>query len=165
MSDTSAKTPNFDHLNTVLGVKTPPAPYKWSGTDVVLKAGKFDEQKYLDAKLQALLERKTALAREQVLRVFGHVITDNDRLVFEMYTCTPEQLQQYDIKFNMILEAAFNQAEHDHNLKLSKENIKNSFQVSDSWMDSIAVIDLMKLTSVNSGTPPDTRKFVPKFRR
>lgn len=165
MSDFTVKTPGFAGLNRVLGNTRPHIPYCWNGNDVIIKTGKFNQQKYLDGKIITLRNRKTILSLDEMKTTFERVVAQNSNVLFEMEACTFEQLQQLDAKFNLLLEAAFTHAENEHSLKLSKENIKNSMLTSDSWMDINEVNKLMKLVSTNPADATNPNKFVPKHRR
>lgn len=164
MSEFTVKA-GFAKLNRVLGNTKPAIPYSWNGSDVILKSGRFDERKYLDGKIIALRRRETVLSIEQMKAAFEQVVAENKNLLFEMQAAQFEQLQQYDAKFNLLLEAAFTRAENEHNLKVSKENIKNCMPVNDSWMDVSQVNKLMRLVSTNPGEAPNPHKFIPKHRR
>lgn len=165
MADFTAGSGSFKKLNGILGIQMPPIPYCWNGSDVLLKSGKFDEKLYIDSKFEALRRRAGTLSSEDLLEVFQKVVTDNKNIFFEMQACTQEQFQRYDEKFNLLIESAVNHAENEQSLRISKENIKNSFQISDSWMTPYEVNRLMRLTQNNPAEAPDPRKFVPKHRR
>ena len=158
-------TSGFSKLNQVLGNTKPAIPYSWNGSEVLLRSGKFDQRKYLDGKIFVLKQRDTVLSIEQRKEVFDRVVSENKNLLFDMHGAQFEQQQQYDQKFNLLLEAAFTRAENEHNLKISKENIKNTLPVSDSWMDVSQVNKLMRLVSTNPGEAPNPHKFIPKHRR
>lgn len=157
----------FARLNGVLGgAQTPPIPYAWSGSDVLLKSGKFNEPIYLNSKLKTVLARPSSLTEDQLQNTFKKVVSDNQNILFEMQSCASrQQFDEYDAKFNLLLEAAIGHAENEQSLRTSKENLKNSLQISDSWMTACEVNKLMKLTSSNPAQAPDPRKFVPKHRR
>lgn len=165
MADFTVGPGSFKKLNGILGVKTPPIPYCWNGSDVLLNSGKFNEQAYLSSKFETLSRRPGTLSAEAIREIFGKVIADNRNLLFEMQASSQEKFQQYDEKFNLLVEAAVNHAENEQSLRISKENIKNSFQISDSWMTPQEVNRLMRLTKNNPSEAPDPRKFVPKHRR
>lgn len=165
MSEFTVKTSGFARLNGVLGVTTPPIPYAWDGSEVLLQSGEFDATAYIDSKLDVLMKRDTGLPSEAVQSAFQQTIQQNKNLIFDMHSCTPELFKQYDAKFNLLLEAAIGRVEHEHYLQISRENIKNSLQIEDSWMTFTAVNNLAKLTSSNPAQAPDPRKFVPKHRR
>lgn len=165
MADYTVKSSGFSSLNKALGAKTPSFSYAWNGDDLLLKTDKFDEKKYLDSKFETLRKRQSVLAIETIAGVFKRVVEQNYNLIFEMHTCRPEKFQLYDTKFNMLIESAFSHEENELNLKLSKENIKNSLQLDDGWMTVGDVNRLMKLTRTNPAEAPDPRKFVPKHRR
>jgi hypothetical protein len=166
MSDFIAKPLSFATLNGVLGKSTPAIPYSWSGGDVFLDAEKkFDQKAYLHSKLNTLLARETVIAEDQIRAMFDRTVEQNFNIMFDLSNCSSEMFEQYDRKLNLLLEAAFSHAENEHNLKNSKENIKNSQQMADGWMNFGDVNNLVRLTSTNPLKAPDPNKFVPKFRR
>jgi len=166
MSDFSAKPFSFARLNNVLGNNTPPIPYCWSGSEVFLQAEeKFDEHVYLNSKLNTLMERQTALSEESIRALFQQVIEHNLNVLYDLHNCQKELFVQYDAKFNLLLEAAFSHAENEQNLRFSRENIKNSLQITDGWMDLTAVNNLVRLNSPIPKPTTDLNKFVPKNRR
>ncbi len=165
MSDFTVKKSAFAKLNNVLGVSTPPIPYAWNGSDVLLRTGRFNEKSYLLDKLGTLLRRESVLSREEKEALFNQVIAQNQNILFDMHSCSPDMIQQYDHKFNLLLESAFSHKENEKNLRISKENVKNSQQLSDGWMSASAVNNLLRLRSTNPAEAPDPNKFVPKHRR
>jgi hypothetical protein len=167
MPDFVAKPLSFARLNGVLGTSTPPIPYCWSGSEVFLDSGKkFDEKTYRESKLNTLLNRQSPLKPEEIRQVFERVIEQNLNILYDLHNSSADKFQQYDAKFNLLLESAFSHAENEHSLKISKENIKNSLQISDDgWINAQAVDNLFRLTSTNPMEKPDKNKFVPKHRR
>jgi hypothetical protein len=166
MSDFSAKPFSFATLNNVLGNNKPPIPYSWSGSEVFLQSEeKFDENAYRSSKLNTLLQRQTTLDEESIHILFQQVIDQNLNVLYDLHNCQKEMFVQYDAKFNLLLEAAFSHAENEHSLRLSRENIKNSLQITDGWMDLHAVNNLVRLNSPVPKPTTDLNKFVPKNRR
>lgn len=165
MSDFSVRPPGFNGLNRVLGSSRKPASYLWNGNDVVLKSGKFDQNRYLDSKFFTIQSKQSVLGLEEKKATFIKVISDNRNLLLDMEAASPEQLQQLDTKFNLLVEAAISHCENEHSLRLSKENIKNSLMTTESWMDPQEVTKLMRLVRNTPAEAPDPRKFVPKYRR
>lgn len=111
------------------------------------------------------MKKVSCLSQENKQNIFARIVRENQNLIFEMRSCTPENFQQYDSKFNLLLEANFAHEEHEHSLRTSKENIKNSLQISDSWMTQTEVNSLVRLSSGLPIEATDGRKFVPKYRR
>lgn len=165
MSDFSVKPPGFGGLNQVLGSTRKPIPYLWNGSDVVLKSGKFDQNKYLDSKFFTIQSKQSNLNLDAKKACFIRVINENRNLLLDMEAASLENLQQLDAKFNLLLEAALSHAENEDNLRLSRENIKNSLMTTESWMDAGEVTKLMRLVRTSSAEAPDPNKFIPKHRR
>ncbi|MBX9573559.1 MAG: hypothetical protein K2X77_31950 [Candidatus Obscuribacterales bacterium] len=168
MNDSGNHIPGFSgfaRLNNIYGSTNNPAQYKWNGNNVVLSQGSFDENAYLAKKLEEIAQKDSELPQEVRQRVLDKVAQENSTLIFDMASAPAPHLERLNSRFDFLLQAAFANAEHEFNVRKSREKITKSHNLQEGWMSASAMTDLVRLNGTVKQPPPDARKFVPKDRR
>lgn len=164
MNSSNTPPPSFSRLNNLYGSSGPAAAYKWNEGDVVLPQDGFNESNYLDQKFEALCKKQSDLPQDIRQTVFATVVRENKTLLFELASSKGKEFENYNKRFDFLVESAFANAEHEFHVKKSRETITKSRSDS-GWMSLGEVTDLVRLNGVVKKPPPDSRKFVPKERR
>ena len=154
----------FSRLNNMYRSPGSATPYKWNGQEVVLPLAKFDQDQYLDMKLQLLQARVSEIPEENRRSILENTVRDNAALLFELSTSVSPEFEKLDKRFDFLIESTFANAEHEYHVKKSREKITNS-RSDNGWMSPGGVDDLVRLNRVIKVRPTDSRKFVPKDRR
>ncbi|MBX9688412.1 MAG: hypothetical protein K2X27_17010 [Candidatus Obscuribacterales bacterium] len=147
----------FAKLNSCLQSSSPQnCNYVWDEGAVALQNSYFDEASYRQSKLNRLIALDLSLSSYERAELINQVFTANKDLLLAISHALPAEWKRLDCELDGRIHEALQEAEHQIQLRISRQNIAKTQVLEGGWMsahDLGAIVDLTQKNRFNAAGP------------